>query len=267
MALPTLKAENVVKPFTGGTEWHFWVQRFETVCRYQKFESSEDKANILSMYLDGPALVMFLQMGEDSKSFDKVKAAFDEAYTPDPSEAFELLNARRLRSSESIDEYYFDLVRLWRRSVDSTVAELMKGKEMSLLYQTFLKGLPTAVRTQLKVMKLKLDANVVLKDARSLVALLGHGEGESGVVGHVGHVQKSAGAKDVRTKGFPNPKGWRCARCGSKDHLAKSCRYEKPVCYLCFSADHLSSDCPKGKNVRGEDGKWSQQRPSGVPRH
>ena len=264
MALPTLKAESLVKAFTGGSDWHFWVQKFETVCRYQKYDKPEDKANILSMYLDGPALVMYLQMGDDAKDFDKVKRAFDEAFTPDPTEAYELLHARRLRSTESIDEFYFELVRLWRWTVPTDVCEILKGKEMAVLYETFLKGLPAQVKMQLKVMKVGMDANVVLKNARSLVALLGHDAQNNGFVGNIN--QRSSYGKQSSTNGSSNRKGWRCARCGSKDHLAKECRFDKPVCFLCFSPDHLSSECHKGKNSKGVDGKQSQQRPSGVPR-
>ena len=266
MALPTLKADNVVKPFTGGPDWQFWVQRFETVCRYQKFESSEDKANILSMYLDGPALVMYLQMGDQAKDYETIKRAFDEAFTPDPGQAHELLHARKLRSSETVDEYYFDQVRLWRWSVSQVVSNMLKGREMALLYETFLRGLPSAVKTQLKVMKLNPnEVSVVLQNARSLIALLGHGNHDDEVVGHVGYKQ-SSNQKGWRNPSS-NPKGWRCARCGSKDHLAKACRYEKPVCFQCFSADHLSNECPRSKNARGEDGRLSQQRPSGAPHH
>lgn len=233
----SLKIDNILKPYNGSEPWMDWFERFSTICDFNKWETEKEKARYLLVLLEGPAKRIVQQMAvTDKESISQISKRLGRAFALSPAEAHDKLCSRRIKSSETVDELYYDIIYLWRLAADIYEEDIDIPMQEKCIMPFFLKALPSSVATTLRLADPKsLSVDTFLSKARTLVA--SHKEAE--VVGSF-------------RRGSPNPqtsyptnrnRKSRCNKCGDRNHTTDQCQKPGPVCFKCQQPGHISVEC------------------------
>ncbi len=144
---------SVPKPFAAG-DADEWFKRFEICCRANGW-TEETKALKLPTLLEGEALAVWLELtAEQQEVYDTAKKEIVKKLSPAGFVFLDEFHQRKLRPSESLSVFVYDLKRL----LEQVMPELSdkKAKEQLLLHQ-FLSGLPASIGRQLCATGIRLN--------------------------------------------------------------------------------------------------------------
>jgi len=134
---------NVLPPtYDGRSALDRWLQRF-AVCATANGWDAELQGQKLPAFLDGEALVVYLEQPADRRTFKEVKAALTNAFLPPEGRGEHLLNfeQRSLHDGESPRSYLFELKRL----LDLAMPNMDATAREQLLFHQFVNGMPVDI--------------------------------------------------------------------------------------------------------------------------
>ena len=227
--MANIRVSDIVQPYAGEGDVVQWLDKLTLVVKRLKNTSVAD---VLPLFLDGPAYAVYSEMPEaDKKDSNLVAAALKEAFGLNSFLAYEEFTSRRWRDGEAVDVYLAELRRL---------AKLADVETDSLLRRQFIVGLPVAVSRELRAMR-QVSATPlsdILNRARSLLA---ESTVRDSAAVSVANIQNGAG------------KSRRCFRCGGA-HFVKNCTAPAadaaPRCWTCGMSGHTSRYCTQGNAPR-----------------
>lgn len=219
-----MRLTDLVKAYDGTGDVCVWISKFELVAKLKKIE---EPAQVLPLFLDGPAYSVYCEL-DDAKKGDvkNIKAALKDAFGVNSFLAYEQLT-RRVWQDEPVDVYLTDLRRL---------ARLAGVETDTLLMRAFVVGLPSQVSRELRASARvsSLSLAELVERARSLMAEL------------VGSSVVAVAAKGTSYQGLNRDKRIqerKCFSCGGP-HLLRACPSKKKlVCWTCGQEGHISKHC------------------------
>jgi len=108
-----------VKPYNGSTSHRSFRNYFERVCRCNQWTTPVEKAQHLSLALDGPAVDCLREVTEGTdESYEQIWAALARrfGYVDEPERAMRRFDARRQQEGETLAEYEQALRTLYREA-------------------------------------------------------------------------------------------------------------------------------------------------------
>jgi len=248
-----IKVDHLVKTYDGSTSWGDWIERFEIVADFSKWEKDDDRLKMLTLLMDGNAAKIVKQMPDDKrKSYEAVCNRLASAFMPSATEAHLKLTNRKLRTGESVEELFYELKELWLISLQKSKELVAESIQFAAVTPYFLSALPTSVSAQLRLNPATLsDANTLLAAARTLMSIQTQVE-STAAIGAFGNRNKPRNRGNKG--GYSGNARANCKRCGDKDHSLDECWSQVAVCYLCKQPGHIASRCTQGSgNNPGRD--------------
>ena len=246
----SIKIDSLLRPYDGTGSWKNWYGRFGAICDFNKWETDEDRARYLMVFLEGTALRIVQQL---PLAMQKIPAEIAKrlatAFSPSSAECHNLLIHRKLRKGESVEELYYDLCMLWKGAVEEEDVEVSEQRLMKSVLPFFLAAIPSAISTQLRLQPnclLKVDK--MLSMARVLVAA--DKLDETGLVGAAVPAPRVGHGKSFVKKGKKFQR--RCGLCGDSGHGNDGCPIGHHVCFTCKKEGHRSVECPTKNSGVGQ---------------
>ena len=119
-----VRLTDLMRSYDGTGDVCVWISKFELVAKLKKID---DLAQVLPLFLDGPAYAVYCELDEAKKSdVESVKAALNDAFGVNPFLAYEQLT-RRVWRDEPVDVYLTDLRRLAKLAGVETDKLLMRA--------------------------------------------------------------------------------------------------------------------------------------------
>ena len=235
--MASIKISDLIQPFAGEGDIVQWLDRLTLVSKRLK----DSLADVMPLFLEGPAYAVYCEMPEDLKQDDvAIAATLKEAFGINAFLAYEQFASRKWRAGEPVDVYLAALRRL---------AKLADVESEALLRRAFIVGLPSDVSRELRAMtNVGLTALPAIVDrARALMAETSLSESvaasaEAVVRARRGHAVGGRSANKNRGESR------RCFRCGGP-HFVRDCTVlpptESPRCQLCDVLGHVARDCQR----------------------
>ena len=225
-----MRISDFVQPYSGEADVVQWLDKLHHVCRRMK----ECVADVLPLFLEGPAYAVYSEMSDDKKDdANAIAAVLKEAFGLDGFRAYEQLTSRSWRAGEPVDVFLAELRRLAKLAgVDNEV----------LLRRAFIVGLPTFVSRELRAMA---DVSttalpVILDRARALMA-----ESPTREPAALSSVATVSAHGDSRRRRADR----RCFKCDGP-HLVRDCPVSRTTtslhCWTCGIKGHTSRECRSG---------------------
>ena len=221
-----IKLTDIIPQFSGSTNFSEWLQKFEMVAKIHKLEKLHE---FLPLFLSDAAFQIYQGLDADVKlDYERVKSQLLKAFCPDPFQAYEEFQTRRLAEGELVDAYLADLNRL-AMIFDANRPE-------SIIKCAFVAGLPSNIKSKLRA-ACSLN-EMTLPDVVSRTRILMRSStGNSALIAeqrHNGNVSQQQHQTKVT-----------CFRCGKEGHISRYCRREpNRHCYVCRANNHGASSCP-----------------------
>ena len=227
-------SSDMIRPFNGEGDVVGWVEKVKLVAA---LTGVADVAKLLPLYLEGPALSVYLEMAASEKEkVDSIVGRLKEVYCDSSFMAHAKLS--RLKwTGEPVDEFATEIRRL--AGLAGFVDEVERMTRL-----TFVNSFPDHISVELQQVP-GVDGmamSELLPRARVLVANVG-------VANSVAAVALEPRKKDVNKVGGHSGgnAGFRgkCFGCGGP-HMAKVCPEKKGgiKCYACGEGGHMSYHCP-----------------------
>ena len=227
-------SSDMIKPFSGEGDVVAWVEKVKLVA---ELTGVKDVAKLLPLYLEGPALSVYLEMSDAAKTeVGDIVARLKEVYCDSKFVAYAKL-AKIRWTGEPVDEFATEIRRL--AGLAGFVGEVDK---VTLL--TLVNSFPDHISMELQQITGidSMTMSQLLPRARILAAGGGGNSSVSAVAMRAGRKDSvKVGGKEGASQGF---KG-KCYGCGGS-HMARFCP-EKKVrikCYSCGQEGHVSYHCP-----------------------
>ena len=229
-----------------GEDISVWLKKIKLVAKIKKID---DIANLIPLYLEGPAFAVFDQMSARSKeSGEAIEATLIAAFAQDKFGAYDLVRARMWSEGEPVDVFLSDIRRL---------ADLAGIVSEQMVRCAFICGLPRDVSNQLRAAERinQEGLDVVVAQARILMSERIHGAYESAAVG-ISCTKKELvvgqgdTCKEDQVGGYNSlrEKKITCYECGG-NHPVRLCkRRNSRACWTCGGFGHLARQC---KSVSG----------------
>ena len=238
-----------------------WLEKVELICELRGIKGLHA---VVPLRLTGGAFPVYQQLPESAKrSYASIKEALTSAFAPDPYEAYEQFERKRLRHGEAVDVFVSELRRL---------AGLFGGMPDNSLACAFVSKLPDSARRALRAGARIEDMtlNQLVSRAR---AVLADEEGHSVAVAAGGPVRTAEAAAVTTVAAAAAVAAVKCYSCGQPNHIARNCMsgrgrrgrgaprggHNFVRCYSCNRAGHIASTCPE--NGGGEESSASVSSP------
>ena len=102
-------SRDILRPFTGEGDVVAWLNKLKLVTKLQKIE---DIATLITMYLEGNALAVYLEMRKrDQSDAESIEKGLKTAFSEDSFEAYNKLRRVTL-TGESVDVYAAEIRQL-----------------------------------------------------------------------------------------------------------------------------------------------------------
>ena len=226
-------SNDIIKHFSGEGDVVTWLNKVRLVAKLQQVN---DVASLLPLYLEGDALPLYREMGEeDQKQIEQIEARLKEVFPDDAFAAYRIVTMIRW-AGERVDIYANKIRQLVGLAG-------FKGDGLERLTKlTFVTGFPDTVSIGLQqVPNIEaLTMENLISRARVLTATE---EQNQDVVAATRSTHGSA-----RSSPSTNVT---CYRCNIKGHLAKDCRKREMHCYRCGEHGHWAWNC--SGNEQGEN--------------
>ena len=239
----------VMKPFNGEGDVISWIKKAKLVA---KLKNIDDLASFLPLYLEGDALLLYLEMSEaDQKVGGKIESRLKEAFTDGEFTAYGKLG-RAKWAGEQVDVFANEIRRLASLSGFDGV-----GLERTVKLN-FVNGFPEDISMKLQqlpdiktismsdlIQKARIYATRLVPEV-AVVAVRGAGSG--GRQDGARRVEPGLGLGRGSARTFRG----KCFRCNGA-HMMKDCKEPKPplTCFKCGERGHISLYCDQGNEQRG----------------
>jgi hypothetical protein len=234
----SLKLDSVLNKYDGREPWTHWFEKFVTVAEFMGW-TDVDRLRYLVLYLDGVPARIYRNLKQKDRTLEVVNKKFLDTFAPGPLEAHSKLIGRRIRSNESVEELWYELVELWKIQTQQTLTDVEDEVEFKSVLPFFMAALPESISTQLKMAEADKELSLLLTKARTLVGI--QQASDAFAIGAVNTRGNSGKAK----------KKYKCFRCGELNHMVERCPYTTSVCFTCKQPNHRSADCPKNGQGAG----------------
>ena len=227
-------SSDMIRPFNGEGDIVGWVEKVKLVAA---LTGVTDVAKLLPLYLEGPALSVYLEMAAGEKGkIDSIVGRLKEVYCESTFVAHVKLT--RLKwTGEPVDEFATEIRRL--AGLAGFVDEVERVTRL-----TFVNSFPDHISVELQQVP-GVDGmamSELLPRARVLVANVGVASSVAAVAWEPKKKDgNKAGGRSMGNAGF---KG-KCFGCGGS-HMARFCPEKKGSvkCYACGEEGHISPHCP-----------------------
>lgn len=250
----------MIKPFAGDGDVVAWLTKVELVA---KLHGITDLAVFIPLYLEGPALSLYLELDDPSKEkADAIKEKLKEAFADSKFVAYAKL--MRLRwSGEQVDTFCSEVRRL------AGLAGFSGDSLEQVVKLTLVNCFPDSISVALQQL-----SGI---DSMSVSALLGHARILTARRGHVDvgvaavAVQNEGGGQGLSGRGgvgvaavaVRNEEGGRgssgnsrrvvkCFGCGGP-HLVRFCKSNGMRCFNCSEVGHMARNCPLAQSDQGNE--------------
>ena len=270
----TEKHISLPKPFTGG-DIAEWLQHFDICCEANAWDGDK-KLKKLPTLLEGEALAIWLELGEDDKTaYTDVKEKLLKRMKPDAFTALDELHKRVMRPDEPLALYAHRL----KWMVDQAGIE-GSARDKMVLHQ-FLAGLPRNISRQLRAAGQTEDLQKMIERARLLigiekepVASITEKDTTSSTDPVVTDLKEQVAALSKQVESLSSQQQGpqrqtrsfgrntvRCYRCGGFGHMSYQCRARSPYCFNCGRSGHFTRDCRQRKQGNGQGvAGWGSSR-------
>ena len=159
-----VKQQETVKPYNGSTSYRAYRDYFERVCKINNWVTNLDKAQHLSLALEGPAVELLKEVAEDQPDlYEQIWAAIARrfGYLDEPERAMQRFDSRRQGNGETVAVYEQALRTIHREAWPNANAQTKD----SALKRRFIAGLANPEMQQFLRSHAKTDdfANTVAK--------------------------------------------------------------------------------------------------------
>ena len=230
------RIQDVMRTYDGSGDVASWLTKLKLVTKLKK--KDEDLANIIPLYLEGPAFDVYEQMDEGKKSdAEEVQKILLGAFAQNDLAAYDCFRQRTWTPGEVVDAYLADLRRL---------ARLAKIESDALIIRAFICGLPADVSAQLRIVSGISSKKLpdILEQTRIMMSERIHG-----AMAAVGTDDRSRKKQQHGSRDSPDGK-LHCHICGG-NHLPRFCKEKRKVyCWKCGEEGHMSFPC--SGNDRGK---------------
>ena len=246
---------SIPKPFSTGdvTEW---FQRFEICCAANTW-SDEVKAVKLPMLLEGEALAVWLELGDDDKKdYKKAKEHLLKNMMPMEFISLDEFHQRKLRPGESLSVFLHDLKKLLSGAMPGLAADARK----QLLLHQLLAGLPKSISTQIHASGETSDLDKVMERARLLLTINIDNGQSAQTAALLEQINELSVLRDqmalltdqlaaLRVIQTPRKPAIRCFYCNQPGHIQRQCpvyQFQTRSSCRCFNwgkMGHVERDC------------------------
>lgn len=258
--MAAIKLTDVMRSYDGTGNVVEWLDKFELLVKLRDIKQAE---TVLPMFLEGPALSVYTELGEQKKDVEAIKAALLNAFSLNPFRAYEQF-AKRVWRDEPVDVFMTELRKLAR------LAGITSDK---ILLRAFVVGLPSIVSREMRATSGVEDMalSAVVERARALMSELMERPYAAVAVREARQTAEAAAVKEQARDGESSEKSYiergdtgartqdrrRCYNCGGP-HLIRSCPRRELrglKCWTCGGIGHMSRVCPNGQgNLNGGAG-------------
>ena len=238
-----------MKSYDGSGDVVSWLTKAKLVAELMNIENV---ASFIPLYLEGDALALYLEMGQEAKKdVTKIENRLKEAFAQGRYEAYTQLMGLRW-TGEQVDVLANEVRRL-----AGLAGWLDEGLELTVKL-AFITAFPDRISAELKQMTNFENTSMSELITKARILVSGHGgsgknqdlvavaaaKGSSSVgfkkTQRTSHQDNGIKAPATMARGF---KG-RCFRCGGP-HMARECQEPRPpvVCFRCGKVGHIASRC------------------------
>lgn len=247
----------VLKTFDGeSSEVEEWLTKFNLVTSLSKIKL-EEKARILPMYLEGPALAVYIHLDEEEKKdVKKIEEKMVEAFGKNAYNAYEELIGRKW-NGEQIEVYVTDIKKLAKTAG-------IEGE--TIIRRAFVAGLNDELKRGIRTLKNveKMSLTELMEFAKEFVAV--EQNGRCSIIKRKEETQLRRGQfsasenelkEDFKTRreNFArNLENVQCYECGRTGHYARDCNsrrkrnLENIRCFKCGKLGHYAIKCNSSSN-------------------
>ena len=260
-----MAASSIIEQFKNGMNFRDWYERLEFMFIASSVDTDEKKR---AMFLTNISAEMFNLLKNlihpqklSDTTLDALKTTLEGQLNPEPNEIMERykFNMRNRGDCESITDYIIELRKLAKTcNYGDKMKEMIRDrivcgiKEVNIQRRLLSKGKGLTFEGAIEI---ALAMESAEKEAASIRQESIHTLPASKGGRFSGKSCFRCGSKDHLADSCRNQSGRICFRCGSRNHEAETCGFKEAECYGCHKRGHTARMCKSKKTAKPDNAR------------